>query len=1788
MKKFNLFTFFILLIITILLPQNSMAASQYEYGTENKENDGWYSIFTGEKILGDNFNFYYFYPSKEISFEAKRNSLTKSTKIHYGIPKNPEQIKGYEENFNWTQITKFDVGSSYSTYNTYTTIKEARCLVFEKDGGLNKRYIKNVKVKILPHTTLTKDGSKKTISLTTALNKEITETISFHSFLTTTTGSLTAEIVEVNNINKDYIELSTTNIAGNNALDKYNEDNYTFQLIYNPKSIEEGSCKIKITNAGVDEQYIDVNLKGTFKFECTESGYTYASLNWDAVNGATHYNLYDNNIKIAENITSTSYNAGNLKPGINHNFTIKAVIDGNESISASKQITLKSFPVLNSVEVPTNTITQTSAVVNWSKGKSEVAKQPITGYNIKLCNETGFCENYTINNAETTTFTLENIIDNTNYTVYVGPRFSDPYGSEKEPIETNDWISTSFTTTSFITEDPFDGAKMYKGVWYRVNLNSEIRINDGYLDDEDKPYEMNLLYPCEPKVDFQINTSSALGIYGDATIKIDEIKTDNWENIHTKSYRGKNQSGTGNTSGHDIKALKFYCSEGNNSNEYVHDIWLTITPHILLKSNKYTSIETETATQTTEAVIDFRTIEIGDSKPINVDFKSFLSKGEIKALLTDTTDCNIFWLNSIRGTKEHHIADNNTLEEINTNDHNFTISFNPTAAGNYDGAIIIKDDQHTVILRLKATCIKKTPEISWINDKYINLGEILSGVASATYGSVKYESLNSDIITIENNILESKTLGTAQIVAIVEENDTWYGAKDTATFNVTDKIIQTIEWNQDFTKLTTTAQLSESGLDLIAKAITRATGEENGNEITYSTTDTLENVIKIIDGKLQIVGPGFAYVTAHQQGNDEYAPTYMTKLVFVRKLSGGCSNFLALEHAGNSYGDMGTGFKWGPYSFTDSLTTIGNTISFRTSKTYDVLGSFDTTGDKIIITDNLGNLVYESTLSDGKDKDNNNKSHIVTNKINREATSLTFTLEGNFQVSISDIQVTPAIYLEADHDAINFTSTEVDLNAIKEVVFDWANQSDYAWATIIDDPEGVFSVDSKTAIFGSPTCGDYGTSTVKVIFSPKKGIDYTAKLAVYVGENIETPLLTIPITGKGAKAKQEIYWLNYPLTTADKEVNIANTTASSQQTITYTILSGNDIAVVNGNNTITILDEGKFTLRAVQEGNDSYLATETIEKEFTTNIGNLIFDNKIGNNNWNTIDNWKPDSRLNLYRNVTPEENINLSIAAPLVINNNTEIVTKNEIYLSTNGRITIAPQGKLKANIINGTTTNNLTLQANDKGSAILVYNNTADNKVKASVQLYSIASSDGLRNGQPGNFKNPKWQYLGIVTEEVAFSTINPDGSSNWIFRWDETSNATSCWAEELSNGSTLSAWTGYCLAQEAANTYNYSGTLINGNHTYPLTYTPENASTDLGNNLLTNSYTAPIDITTISDANFTNAEANIYIYKTGSYLEWKDQTELEGFNPGQIIVIPVNTISALGNEYPRTIASAQAFFVKATNSGASFAINYEENVFGSARKENVMRAKKLSDWSDKSDKSDWSDWSDWSDMSDKSDMSDESDQTFNSLKIQVTSSTSNDRLYLLEHENTTADFDNGYDAEKIFDNPNGPQIYASTAFGCTSINTDKSFDGQYIGFVANNENELYTLSFDIENLHSYEQLWLYDTETELYVDILNQEEYLFYGTTTPNNNRFYVTSINPNAPEVDNTPTNTETTWEDILTEGKPIYLYTTTGQLVATLNAQLSTLNSKLTLNAQLPTGVYIVKSGNKTMKLRIIR
>ena len=522
---------------------------------------------------------------------------------------------------------------------------------------------------------------------------------------------------------------------------------------------------------------------------------------------------------------------------------------------------------------------------------------------------------------------------------------------------------------------------------------------------------------------------------------------------------------------------------------------------------------------------------------------------------------------------------------------------------------------------------------------------------------------------------------------------------------------------------------------------------------------------------------------------------------------------------------------------------------------------------------------------------------------------------------------------------------------------------------------------------------------------------------------------------------------------------------------------------------------------------------------------------------WNNANNW----RFGL-----PASTDDVEILAATTIPNG-YTATVGNITLLDGGSITIAPQGKLKTNILTGANANNLSLQANENGSATLLFKNT--DKVNASIQLYSIASSDGLRDSIAGNFKDPKWQYLGIIAESAQYSALNPDGTTNWMYRWDETKNSTSCWAEKLKSGSTLSAWIGYGIAQEQATLYNYSGTLINSDHTYNLTFTSNDGYTeDRGYNLITNSYSAPIDIATINTTNFVNAVENIYIYNTGSYAEWRDNNNPLGFGPGQMISIPVNSISALGNEYPHTIPSGQAFFVKANNNSATFTVNYNSNVYNATNTVNQKRAPKADS------------------------------NEFNILKIQVTSSTSNDRLYLLEHENCTPNFDNGYDAEKIFDNPNGPQIYASNTFGYTSINTDTTFNGQTIGFIANSESEIYTMTFDIEKLHSYDEIYLYDSQTGIYTNILEEELYQFYGDTKQTDNRFSIIAKRNESPKSDITTSTENVTWEDVIAQNKTIYLYTTTGQLVNIIEPNCQ-------IDKTLPTGIYIVKCGDKILKVK---
>lgn len=510
-----------------------------------------------------------------------------------------------------------------------------------------------------------------------------------------------------------------------------------------------------------------------------------------------------------------------------------------------------------------------------------------------------------------------------------------------------------------------------------------------------------------------------------------------------------------------------------------------------------------------------------------------------------------------------------------------------------------------------------------------------------------------------------------------------------------------------------------------------------------------------------------------------------------------------------------------------------------------------------------------------------------------------------------------------------------------------------------------------------------------------------------------------------------------------------------------------------------------------------------------------------------------------------PFEDEDVMIAANVTVPDNTR-ARVNDVILNNDISITIKPQGLLKINTINRGSNTNIILESNEVNTGSFLYKNT--DKINATVQLYSKAFSEGLKNDIAGNFLNPAWQYVGIITESLNYSVLNPDGVTNWMYKWDETQNAVSCWSEKLNQQSSLYAWNGYCIAQEHERTYTYSGNLLNENHTYNLTYTSSSTITDdLGNNLITNSYSAPIDIESLSStANFVNAEATIYIYNTGSYAEWKEQTDNIGFNPGQTIAVPVNVVSSLGSEYPHTIASSQAFFVASYSGGGQFIVDYEKNVYNPASSSNQKRIIRH-------------------------------DNKFNVLKINVQSTTSNDRLYLLEHEGCTPNFDNGYDARKIFDN-NGPQIFAINDSINTSINTNTTLINQSIGFKSASEYEIYTLTFDIDKLHSYDKLYLHDIITDEYVDILNNDTYTFYHIPSETDARFLITDKNPK-----DVTTATETINSlDNINFNEITYIYNLNGHLI--YNSKVDSSND---LN-NLTNGIYIVITNNKTFKLCLLK
>lgn len=443
------------------------------------------------------------------------------------------------------------------------------------------------------------------------------------------------------------------------------------------------------------------------------------------------------------------------------------------------------------------------------------------------------------------------------------------------------------------------------------------------------------------------------------------------------------------------------------------------------------------------------------------------------------------------------------------------------------------------------------------------------------------------------------------------------------------------------------------------------------------------------------------------------------------------------------------------------------------------------------------------------------------------------------------------------------------------------------------------------------------------------------------------------------------------------------------------------------------------------------------------------------------------------------------------------------------------------------------------------------------ATVEMYSKATYD---LSQPDGSKY-NWQYFGIPVESVVAS---PTFDGAYVRSWYEPGTSSSNHWIQLQNSSVLTPFTGYEISQQTARKYLFAGKLVKNDYSSgQLSYTYSgsgNASNALypGQHVLSNPYTAAIDITQISFGDQT--ENTIYLYNTGTFANWLGGSSDEstatgatttGVSPGQYTPASKNTAGS--NGIPGTIPSMQGFLVKAMSNSATatLGISYSSVI---TKNTELQRSKKVAD-----------------------------QRICTSLTL--TGEQQSDKVWMFTAPGCTAGFDNGWDATIAESTATGSRIFVRGADADYQINASFTMNNTPLAFLCKSDGT-YKLTFTHENTDStYKAIFLYDAVCNSMNDITpSGSTYSFNATKTATaNERFRILTMNNSAPD------KGDDTQPILFSAGKTIFvqnygkeegsisIYTANGSFAGKYHYAASTTTA---IPAHIPTGVYLIRSTSK--------
>ena len=459
-----------------------------------------------------------------------------------------------------------------------------------------------------------------------------------------------------------------------------------------------------------------------------------------------------------------------------------------------------------------------------------------------------------------------------------------------------------------------------------------------------------------------------------------------------------------------------------------------------------------------------------------------------------------------------------------------TVTYNSTELGTHNGVITVRTSYQTRALSVSGETTKRTPELIW-QEGYTNnpmtlpvgltVNAIKPAAKSSNEASVRYESSNPEVVEIIDNGYGFRVIkaGSAELTAIVPENEKWKEVSDKHVIQATDKMVQEIVWNQSFPRF---MEPNKDVIDLDAKVYLR---NLTTNELTYSaertpyityTCPTNNGVVTVSGNKMTVLDYGEVKVTASVGGNTEYAAAAsVIMLINVRQPSVGCETPLVLNRTDiidmfevnvdfSSYTNLTTEEMVSEEIAIDHANGKPDKLSFSYEGEEFAFGLLKFFGGFIKFEQHIdGNWIAVSNSRVETAKNEwNTRSNLQLDE-NTDALRIIREQGATGHHYIKDIQVTRMQYLRETNSEINLGEIKMGQATPVTIGFDYSDVKGDLTARTINETTDLTIKDNGVIDLD---CGSFGHYDLQVTFAPTEEGDWHGTVEVY------DPLTNLSIT----------------------------------------------------------------------------------------------------------------------------------------------------------------------------------------------------------------------------------------------------------------------------------------------------------------------------------------------------------------------------------------------------------------------------------------------------------------------------------------------------------------------------------------------------------------------------------------------------------------------------------------------------------------------------------------------------